>query len=199
MALPSTRMLVLAVVRILQPVHGYDVRRELLSWHADQWANIAPGSIYSALKTLHRDGLIDVDGVAQHGTRPERTAYRLTDEGEKEFGGLLRDALWSSEVPRHPYMPAISLWALADRDDVIAALRSRIARFEADLTYANREIERISAGSHDPAHGGVPAHVADMMRLQARHLDAEIEWAQTSLRRILDGELDVWSPPASQT
>ena len=41
----STRLLVLGVVRIFQPVHGYDVRRELLSWRVDQWANVAPGSI----------------------------------------------------------------------------------------------------------------------------------------------------------
>ena len=33
-------MLILGVVRWCQPVHGYDVRRELLSWHADEWANL---------------------------------------------------------------------------------------------------------------------------------------------------------------
>jgi ABC-2 type transport system permease protein len=41
-------MLVLGVVRIFQPVHGYDVRRELVSWHAEGWGNVAPGSIYNA-------------------------------------------------------------------------------------------------------------------------------------------------------
>ena len=51
----STRLLVLGVVRIFQPVHGYDVRRELLSWRVDQWANVAPGSIYNALKTLTKE------------------------------------------------------------------------------------------------------------------------------------------------
>lgn len=36
------------MVRIFQPVHGYDVRRELVAWHAEEWANVAPGSIYNA-------------------------------------------------------------------------------------------------------------------------------------------------------
>jgi DNA-binding PadR family transcriptional regulator len=31
-------------------VHGYDVRRMLLSWRADQWASVNPGSIYHALR-----------------------------------------------------------------------------------------------------------------------------------------------------
>ena len=36
----ATRLLVLGVVRIFQPVHGYFVRRELLSWRAESWAAI---------------------------------------------------------------------------------------------------------------------------------------------------------------
>ncbi len=35
----STRSLVLGVVRILQPVNRYDVRRVLLAWRADTWAH----------------------------------------------------------------------------------------------------------------------------------------------------------------
>ncbi|HEY1485636.1 MAG TPA: PadR family transcriptional regulator, partial [Micromonosporaceae bacterium] len=42
-------MMILGLVKWMQPVHGYDVRRELLSWSADEWANVAPGSIYHAL------------------------------------------------------------------------------------------------------------------------------------------------------
>ena len=38
----TTRLMVLGVVRILQPVHGYDVRRELLSWNAENWGHIIP-------------------------------------------------------------------------------------------------------------------------------------------------------------
>ena len=39
-------MMILGLVQWMQPVHGYDVRRELLSWSADKWANVQPGSIY---------------------------------------------------------------------------------------------------------------------------------------------------------
>jgi DNA-binding PadR family transcriptional regulator len=79
----TTRMLVLGVVRIFQPVHGYDVRRELVSWHAEEWENVAPGSIYSALKTLVKEEMIEVAGTEHVGGRPERTSYRLTARGER--------------------------------------------------------------------------------------------------------------------
>ena len=45
-----TRLVVLGAVRQFEPVHGYFLRRELMTWHVDEWANIQPGSIYNALK-----------------------------------------------------------------------------------------------------------------------------------------------------
>jgi PadR family transcriptional regulator len=55
------------------------VRRELLTWRAEQWSNVAPGSVYSALKTLERDGLIEVVSTDQQGNRLARTVYRVTE------------------------------------------------------------------------------------------------------------------------
>src|SRR5688500_11438635 len=58
-AVTTTRLMILGVVRWLQPVHGYDVRRELLSWQVEDWASIAPGSIYHALRKLTDEGLLE--------------------------------------------------------------------------------------------------------------------------------------------
>ena len=92
----SIRLLVLGVVNFAQPVHGYDVRRELQSWRLDGWVNVQAGSIYSALKTLERDGFIATlsnDGRPRTN-RPERTEYVMTPEGDKQFKSLLRAAWW---------------------------------------------------------------------------------------------------------
>ena len=67
----------------MQPVHGYDVRRELLSWSADEWANVAPGSIYHALRKLTEEGLLDEVATEQVGARPARTTYRIDAQGRR--------------------------------------------------------------------------------------------------------------------
>lgn len=193
MAVPTTRLLVLAVVRLLQPVHGYDVRRELQTWRADDWANIKPGSIYGALKTLERDGFIAVEGVDQGGGRPERTTFRLTPDGEQEFGELLRKALYSADQHKHAYFTSVALFPYAPRTDVVAALRSRILKFEADLVFLDREVERVLAGTGDPAETE-PYQVADAVELAAAHTRADLEWSRKTLGRIESGQLDVWSP-----
>lgn len=192
MAVPATRLMVLALVRTMQPVHGYDVRRELLSWRAEDWLNVRQGSIYGALKTLVRDGWIEAAETEQEGNRPERTKYRTTAEGEKELRLGLREALWTIEQVKHPYMAVVTLMPFTERDDVIAALRARIAKLEADVEHANREVARVLAGSGDPVTD-IPYHVADASRLIALHLEADLQWSRETLERIETGALDVWS------
>src|SRR4051812_38749642 len=129
----NTRLLVLGVVRIFQPVHGYDVRRELLSWQANEWANVAPGSIYNALKSMARDGLLEVVGTNTVGGRPERTTYKLTSDGEHEFQNLLRRGIWTVEEPLDPLLPPLSfMWAMT-RPELISALQNRIAVIQGRL------------------------------------------------------------------
>ena len=54
----TTRLLLLGVVRIFQPAYGYQLRRELLTWNVQEWANINPGSIYTGLRTLAKHGYL---------------------------------------------------------------------------------------------------------------------------------------------
>src|SRR5690606_25439495 len=85
----ATRLLVLGVVRMYGKAHGYQVRRELLTWSADKWANVQPGSIYHALKKMTAEDLLERVDIEPGESGPDRTAYRLTARGEAEFQMLL--------------------------------------------------------------------------------------------------------------
>jgi DNA-binding PadR family transcriptional regulator len=188
----STRLLVLGVVRIFQPVHGYDVRRELLSWRAEEWGNVSPGSIYNALKSLTRDGLIEVVGTAQVGARPERTSYQLTPDGEGEFARLLRDTWWNVHQPLDPLMPALSfMWALP-REELTAALRHRIAQVEGmrrQLQFAVADVRNVDTK---------PAHVSEMLHLMDARIAAEVAWAEALIGKLARGEYVTADDPPSK-
>ncbi len=182
----SARLLVLGVVRIMQPVHGYDVRRELLSWRLDGWMNVQSGSIYSALKTLEKDGLIEVTGQTRSGGRPERTEYVITAEGNKEFAGLLRTAWWQLQRPTEPLMPALCLMLFMPRAELIAALESRISQLAAQ----SGELHFTRAGIRDGAtgkDGEIPEHVREILDFGMARLRSEVEWATTLLERLRAG------------
>jgi DNA-binding PadR family transcriptional regulator len=179
----TTRLLVLGAVRILQPVHGYFVRRELLSWQADQWAHLNPGSVYNALRSLTRDGYLEETGTEAHGGRPARTSYRLTADGETEFMTLAHDALWNVDpFASDGLLAAWSFsWAFS-RAEVVAALEhhaEQIAGSRQRTQWAIRDIER---------GGAIPAHVAEHWRITQARLDGEAAWASDAANRIQAGE-----------
>jgi DNA-binding PadR family transcriptional regulator len=177
----STRLLVLGVVRIFQPAHGYLVRRELMSWRVDQWAALHPGSIYNMLRTLERDGMLEEAEKADG--KPHRTSYRLTADGETEFLALLREALWRVDPydPRTLLAGASFMWALT-REEVVAALESRVAQLEAAHRGTGFAVDTVRA---DPTK---PSHVSELLLLADARMQGELAWAREVLERLRAGE-----------
>jgi DNA-binding PadR family transcriptional regulator len=179
----TTRLVILGAVRIFQPVHGYFVRRELMTWRAEEWASLNPGSVYNALRTLARDGFLEEVATESSDGRPARTSYRLTDDGDTEFMVLLRDALWKLDPndPNRLYAAVSFMWALS-RAEVRAALEHRVAQAEALQTGLGYTVADIAA---NPVK---PQHVAEVFRLSAARAQGEAGWARALLERIDAGE-----------
>src|SRR3712207_6449288 len=113
----ATRMMILGLVGWLQPVHGYDVRRELLSWSADKWANVHPGSIYHALRKLTDEGLLREVPAESNGGRPAKTSYEITDKGTAEFQSLLRNNWWHLAPAPDNFMAAFAFLPALPREE----------------------------------------------------------------------------------
>ena len=173
----ATRLLILGAVRIFQPVHGYFVRRELMTWRADEWAHLNPGSVYNALRSLARDGFLRED------SDDNRTTYRLTADGETEFLHLLRRALWHIDpFGQDSLLAAISFMPALARDEVVAALEHRIAVIETGHRSLDYDIRALTQD------GTKPPHVGELLRLSDAWQQGELEWTRGLLERIRGGE-----------
>jgi DNA-binding PadR family transcriptional regulator len=184
----STRLLILGVVRALQPVHGYDVRRELVGWHAETWANIAYGSIYHALTKMSAEGLLEEAATEQRGNRPARTSYRITAAGEAEFHRLLHAAWWTFQPSVDPFFAAISFLPSLNRAEAAAALRHRASELGEELRFHARN-------RRGPDATQVPPHVLERWALVEERLRAEIGWCTALADRIEAGELHFAGEP----
>jgi DNA-binding PadR family transcriptional regulator len=174
-----TRMLILGVVRILQPVHGYDVRRELLSWHADEWANVAPGSVYHALKKLADEELLAEVATEQVGARPARTTYQLTAKGESEFQDLVRRYWWRYEVPLDPFNAAYAFLPVLDPAEAAAALRNRAQLLR---VYSDGTRTRMTTGAQEPPH------IMALFELTIARSTVEADWCEKVADKVEAGE-----------
>ena len=94
------RRIALAVLGLLreQPMHPYEMQRQMRIRHTDDLLALKRGSLYHAINQLQRDGSIEPVETTRAGRRPERTVYRITTDGDDEFVGWLRELL-STPVP----------------------------------------------------------------------------------------------------
>ncbi len=175
-------MMILGLVRWLQPVHGYDVRRELLSWDVENWANIQPGSIYHALRKLSEEGLLEEVATEQVGARPARTTYRVTPKGDTEFQELVRKYWWDFRPPTDQFAASFSFLPALPRGEAIAALRNRARVLEG---HAARHRELIQPDSEMMKYK--PPHVGWQLELVVVRLEAEIAWCHRVADRVEEG------------
>src|SRR3954452_18796643 len=182
----ATRLLVLGAIRIMQPVHGYEVRRELVSWRLEDTTNVRPGSIYGAIRTLEKDGCIAVHAREGGDRHPERTTYVLTGEGEKEFQLLLRESWWTVAHPREALVPALSLMQHLPREELVRALQARIGTLEGQLDATAFMRATIKDGATG-AEGEIPEHVREVMDFLTARTRAELEWSRAFQRRLREG------------
>lgn len=180
-----TRLLVLGVVRMYGKAHGYQVRRELLTWSADRWANVQPGSIYHALKKMAAEGLLEAVPDEPEGRGPDRVAYRLTEDGETEFLARLSQML--SQLGENDaqnafgFAAALTFLTCLPRRRATALLRHRLTQMEGQLASVRNVL----------GHGtewGQPAHVNELYRLWATNAAATMEWVRNLIERLDEGE-----------
>jgi DNA-binding PadR family transcriptional regulator len=168
----TTRLLLLGAVRIFQPVHGYLLRRELLSWQVQDWAHVNPGSIYSGLRTLAKQALLEeLPG--------DPVAYRLTPDGEVEFQRLLSQALREPE-PGDPsrLLGGLCFFTTLPRDEVREALRARDLVLEATVSGMQSAVRGIETSRM------APASTVEMFHAIGAWVAGERAWVRGICERI---------------
>lgn len=179
----TTRLIVLGAVRQFQPVHGYFLRRELMTWHVDEWARIQPGSIYNALRALEVDGYIQESGTEAEGRRPARTTYRITPAGDVELQRMLRDNLWNVEAfDTQSIMTIASFMFVLSRPEVIAGLEHRLIKIDAIITANGFNVQDTLQSET------TPRYVREIFDLSTARLTAEKQWTNALLTRLRGGE-----------
>jgi DNA-binding PadR family transcriptional regulator len=182
-----TDYLALNVLALLteQPRHPYDMHRTLQERRLDRSFQLGglPRSLYHAVDRLARRHLVEPAETVREGNRPERTVYRITDEGRDEFDARLRHLL-ETPATEHPalaaglgfaaYMtPGTVLDAIEGR---IVALASEVAQLEAGLR-ALRE------------HVRLPRIILIGVECRIALRKAELEWARSIAEELRAGTL----------
>lgn len=173
------RLLVLGVMQLKGASHGYAVHKELSSWNIEAWTKVRPGSIYHALKQLHKEAKLSAAGSESSSEGPGRSLYALTESGRAEFFTLLEQALVSVEPAE--LAAGIAFMQTLPRQRVINLLGTQLERLEAYQS----DLGRLMPGFADRR----PApHSLDLLELWSGHLDVTRRWTRDLIARLQKGE-----------
>jgi DNA-binding PadR family transcriptional regulator len=176
----------IAVLALLREdaMHPYQMQRLLGERHKDEILALKRGSLYHAIGRLVRLGWIAAAATERAGRRPERTTYRITAAGRKEFVRVLRQII---AVPRHEsseFMAAMSFLVHLTPAEAVPRLEQRRGALE-------REIAGRSAGL-----AGAATHVLRINLVESEYLlammKAELGWIRALIGEIHSGKL-VWN------
>lgn len=176
-------VLTLAILGTLseQPLHGYQLRKELGS-QLGPFRALSYGSLYPCLKRMVADGLIAADSgepeplTARATTsRRSRIAYRLTDEGRQHLNDELASA-GASSWDDDAFDVRFSMFDKTDSATRLRILEGRRSRLAERLEEVSKSMKRVRA-RHD-------AYTTELQRHGLERVEREVEW----LDKLIDQE-----------
>jgi DNA-binding PadR family transcriptional regulator len=174
----NSRMLILGIL-CEKPMHGYEAKKWLDQRRTQLWADVLPGSIYNALKSMTKEGLITVRSTEKRGNQ-DRTIYSITPQGREELVRLLRIA-WLN-IP------------LSFPTELYAALAfiDRLPRVEVSSSIATMTTqlqEKMSEWDDGETRKRAPGYLSELARVSfengREHLETDIRFLRR-LKRILE-------------
>jgi DNA-binding PadR family transcriptional regulator len=181
-----TNPLALAVLAMLidRPMHPYQIAQLLRHRGKDQSFKIRYGSLYTVVQKLEEQGLVAAEGTAREGRRPERTVYRLTDDGREELEDRLRELL-SEPVKEYPlFEAALSLVGVLPPDEVVRLLSERVRLLDVELAGTRAALHELVVGQRLPRLFVLETEYAVALK------QAEADWVRGLVRELSDGSLE---------
>lgn len=177
----AVRLLVLGAVRRRGRAHGYQVRADLESWGAHEWSNAASGSVYHALKAMTGQGLLrphETTPSAAGG--PPRVEYEVTEEGDRAYLALLREALSSLDPRLDQLAAAVGLIEDLPRAEAIDLLRRRARAVD---EWEESVVGHLPPGTDLETWGPV----GEVIGLWLHTARSRAEWTHRLIRRLEEG------------
>ncbi len=173
-------------------MHPYRMQRLIKDRNKDQVIKVEQrASLYQTISQLLRAGLIAFWETDRQEGFPERTVYKLTDEGHQTALNWLREML-STPAQEFPEFPAaVSLLPLLTPEDVLHQLEIREARLTDRIAVIDLEVQ-----AHE-------IRIPRLFLLEAEYLrnilEAELKWIRLVMADLRNGQLtwtQDWARPS---
>ncbi len=172
-------LLAVAILALLdeRDMHPYEMLQTLRERREDRLVKVRPGSLYHCVERLARRGYAQPCGTECVGNRPERTTYRLTDDGRAALRGWIRTRLSAVENSYPPLPLALAEAHALSPDEVRERLEMRLVAIDDELRQVDEGL------AHRRSHGVLEAYGLAVTYIQAM-LRAERDYIAGLMTKI---------------
>lgn len=110
--------------------YPYEIVQEMKERQMHNYVKIQYGTFYYAIDQLRKDEYIEPVEVVSGGTRPDKTIYRITEDGKALFHKLLLEQMDEEPKLSHPMFVALIFASYGDQKKIANILERKIAALE---------------------------------------------------------------------
>jgi DNA-binding PadR family transcriptional regulator len=166
-------------------MHPYEMQRCIRDWHKDAFLDLKRGSLYHSIERLRRFGCIDAVETTREGKRPERTVYRLTEDGGRQMLQWLSEMLAKPACEPTQFFAALSFLPALSPKGAAEELQARIGLLEQEIASLDGVLQTM-----------VPK-IGRLVLVEVEYIlamrQAELAWVRTLLDDLQAGKL-AWDP-----
>jgi DNA-binding PadR family transcriptional regulator len=176
-----SNLLALSLLTLLteRPMYPYEMAATLRHRGKDQSIKINWGSLYTVVQNLEKHGFIETVEVAREGRQPERTTYRITDEGRAELTDWLRELISEPEREYTKFEAALAECAVLSPRELTGLLKQRLEALEQ------------ATAQHETMLGALAGSLPRLFLIESEYQlalrRAETGWVREVLKELTDG------------
>jgi DNA-binding PadR family transcriptional regulator len=140
-------LLALAVLSVLvqRPMHPYEMASMLRERSKEEDMKVKWGSLYTVVQNLDKHGMVEAVGSSRNGGRPERTTYRITDEGRRELHDWAAELVAAPQHEESQFRAGLSVMGALHPREATRLLQQRRRAVEAELERRRAVQHQLSA------------------------------------------------------
>lgn len=177
-------MLMVLVLLAEAPMHPYEMQRVMQARGKDTVVRVQRGSLYPAVERLAAAGLIEPVETEREGRRPERTVYRITEDGRDTAEMWLTTMVREVRNEYTEFPAALSFLPLLTAANARAELTARLVALAKSIA----AIRSITEGLNERFR--LPRLFLIETEYQLTMLEAEYRWVSGVVDDIAEGRLD---------
>nr|WP_236587785.1 PadR family transcriptional regulator [Tumebacillus amylolyticus] len=159
-----------------EDLHPYEVAQILKERSMERVVKLNIGTIYYNFEMLLKRGDIAVKEVVHDSRRPDKTVYRITEQGRERFQELLKKQFENETTQYHPLYPALLLARYGEEAVIRKSLLKRRKQLAKQMDHLSQEMSR----TDDHAHWSL-VHILKNGWL---HYQTELEWLDAFLQEL---------------